>query len=233
MASKRERKIVMAAEELNTEVVNNGTETSSMDLQPSLMVTGADLVGIPSVATGKAKIVPTIVVRVYKTSPEAKLPEYATAGSSCFDLSACITKDTVLKGFNGKNSPLARTPARYAGEDNLMVFLEPGERLLVPVGLIFDLPEGTTLKLYPRSGLSLKKGLRLANCTGIVDDDYVDPTFAIIENGSEVRVSISHGERICQGEVVINPPRTQFQLTETAPKQKTTRKGGFGHTGSH
>jgi dUTP pyrophosphatase len=226
---------------MNVEPVTDVGETATAELTVGRITFGRDAATPPSydslvVKTTELKQLQTeasINVQVYKTHPDAKLPEYATAGSSCFDLSACITKDVLLKGFNAKNNPMARTPARFAGEDKLMVFLEPGERLLVPVGLIFDLPEGTTLKLYPRSGLSLKKGLRLANGTGIIDSDYIEPTFAIMENGSEVSVSISHGERICQGEVVVNPPRTSFKVTEEKPTQKTTRQGGFGHTGSH
>ena len=208
-----------------------------IELAPNTLPEGYVIEALPHAAEGFKLVgtnhAPTIRVNVYKTCPEAQLPEYATAGSSCFDLRACITKDTVVKGYGAKNNQVGKTASRFVGSDSLMVQVDPGERLLVPLGLIFDLPEGTTLKLYPRSGLSLKTGLHLANCVGIVDDDYVDPTFAIITNDSVVPAYISHGERICQGEIVINPPRTSFNIVDVAPKQKTTRKGGFGHTGSH
>ena len=50
-----------------------------------------------------------------------------------------------------------------------------GSRVLVPTGLIFDIPEEYYLKVYTRSSSPLKNGLMLANSTGIIDsDDLLD-----------------------------------------------------------
>ena len=42
---------------------------------------------------------------------------------------------------------------------NVGVDLYPGERILVPTGLIFNIPEGHSVRLHARSSVSLKKGL--------------------------------------------------------------------------
>ena len=61
------------------------------------------------------------------------------------------------------------------------------------------LPEGWVVKLYARSGLALRHGLVLANSVGIIDSDYVDPVFVIVQNTTNKYISIKNGSRICQG----------------------------------
>ena len=56
------------------------------------------------------------------------------------------------------------------------------ERMLVPTGLIFDIPAGYSVRLYPRSSLALKQGLTLANNVGIIDSDYVQPVYMMVYN---------------------------------------------------
>jgi len=105
------------------------------------------------------------------------------------------------------------------------------ERVLVPTGIIFDIPEGYSVRLHSRSGLAWKDGLYLTNCEGIIDSDYVDPVFAMMTNISQSPKVINNGDRICQAELV---ETLQHDLTEIKepPTQKTQRDGGFGSTGS-
>ena len=105
------------------------------------------------------------------------------------------------------------------------------ERMLIPTGLIADIPKGYSVRLHSRSGLAFKQGVYLANCEGIIDSDYVDPIFTMVTSISNVPTRIYHGDRICQGELV---KCEQFTLDETdeAPSQKTNRDGGFGSTGT-
>lgn len=100
----------------------------------------------------------------------------------------------------------------------------------MPTGLIFDIPEGYSIRLHPRSGNALKIGLVLANAEGIVDEDYVEPTYVLMTNMSTVSLRIDHGMRIAQGEVVYDQ-RFEIVETETKPNQKSDRDGGFGSTG--
>ena len=85
---------------------------------------------------------------------------------------------------------------------NERVQVNPNERVLIPTGLIFDIPNGYSMRLHPRSGLALKQGLTLANNVGIIDSDYVEPVFAMVTNISGNYQYVKHNERICQGELV-------------------------------
>jgi len=104
------------------------------------------------------------------------------------------------------------------------------ERMLIPTGLIADIPPGFSIRLHSRSGLAFKQGVYLTNCEGVIDSDYVDPIFAMVTSLSNVPVKIYNGDRICQGELVRCEKYTLNESDEP-PTQKTDREGGFGSTG--
>ena len=104
------------------------------------------------------------------------------------------------------------------------------ERVLVPTGLILDIPEGYSVRLHSRSGLAYNHGLYLTNCEGIIDWDYVDPIFIIMTNISQSPKTINNGDRICQAELV-EKIYHGFKHIKNPPAQKTERDGGFGSTG--
>jgi len=110
------------------------------------------------------------------------------------------------------------------------VQVNPNERVLIPTGLIFDIPNGYSMRLYPRSGLALKQGLTLANNVGIIDSDYVEPVFAMITNISGTTQYVKHNERICQAELFKDHLCVLEEINEP-PERKTDRDGGFGSTG--
>lgn len=163
---------------------------------------------------------------VFKVNQEASLPEFATEDSACFDIKACISPtDTIKKrvGLTNLEVSISATPSRE-------VVVNPGDRVLVPTGLILDIPRGYSVRLHPRSGLSFKNGIVLANAEGVIDADYVDPVFVILNNISDVSFTVKHGDRICQGELVKVESLLIAELND-APPQKTSRNGGIGSTG--
>jgi len=164
-------------------------------------------------------------LKCYKTYQDIVLPKFATDGSACFDIAFQMAGKFDYKVYNQNNKEITRQFS------NNRIQIMPGERVMVPTGLIFDIPEEYSLRIHSRSGLALKKGLVLANAEGIVDSDYTEEVFVILQNISSVGILIDHGERIAQAELV---PVVKFSLveTKTAPKQKTTRAGGFGSTGT-
>lgn len=168
-------------------------------------------------------------MKIYRVSPRAELPTYATDGSACFDIKACIQQGDRLKSYNSwnKEQPVA---VKGVGQEADAFQLPPGLRVLVPTGLIFDIPDGHVMKMYIRSSVALKKGLTLANNVGIIDADYVEPGFIILQNMTDSLVTISHGERLAQCMVVPVEKRIITEITEK-PGQKTDRDGGFGSTG--
>jgi len=168
-------------------------------------------------------------MNIYKVNERADIPAYATQGSACFDIKACIKHGQYLASYNNWNKE-QRILVKGVGGNPDAFQLPPGIRCLVPTGLIFDIPENHVLNMYVRSSVALKKGLVLANGTGIIDSDYVEESYIMIQNITDSLVIIEHGERLAQCMLV---PVEQHELAETLdrPEQKTDRNGGFGSTG--
>ena len=129
------------------------------------------------------------------------------------------------------NKKTIRNAEHFNEEDGLQLAIYPAERVLVPTGLVFDIPQGYSVRLHTRSSLSLKKGLVMPNGEGIIDSDYYHETFVMLYNSSADEVRITHGERIAQGELVQNLTYEMVETTEI-PTQTTNRVGGFGSTGT-
>lgn len=163
-------------------------------------------------------------LKIYKTHPDVILPKFATEQAACFDLSFQGHGKQDYKGYNDTNKLFTRPTPR--GE----IFINSHERVLVPTGLIFDIPEGYSLRIHARSGLSLKEGLVLANSEAVIDSDYVEEVFVLLYNRSSVGRTIRIGERIAQAEMVKSAKYT-IEETTKQPTVKTSRTGGMGSTG--
>src|SRR5262245_23779232 len=77
--------------------------------------------------------------------PNAQLPHYATAEAAGADVRAHLSAPVILN---------------------------PGESVLVPTGLYFEIPSGYEIQVRPRSGLALKHGVTVVNSPGTIDSDY-------------------------------------------------------------
>lgn len=177
----------------------------------------------------------SIYVAVYRLSPDARLPRYGTEGSTCFDLEYCPVGEIVY-GYDQYNHKVER----FIDKSTREVIIHPGERLLIPTALVFKMsppcyglhrPAQFSIRLHPRSGMALKRGLVLANSEGIVDVDYQEQVFALMVNGSNLTQSIELHERICQAEIVQNQSVTLSEVMEK-PTPMFDRVGGFGSTGT-
>jgi dUTP pyrophosphatase len=168
-------------------------------------------------------------MKIFRLNEKAQIPEFATEGSACFDLKARLDLNAKLICYNPLNKE-TNVPVKIIN-GKVGVQLYPQQRMLVPTGLIFDIPKGHVLKLFPRSGSALKKGLVLGNGTGIIDSDYVEELFVVIHNISDAVAVIEDGERIAQA--MLEKTLT-YDLVEvkTRPSRKTEREGGFGSTGT-
>lgn len=165
-----------------------------------------------------------LTLKIYKTHPEIVLPAFGTQQAACFDLAFQPHGKSQYTGHNAFNAAFTR-----ALNDGKIVIM-PRDRVMVPTGLIFDIPEGYSVRIHPRSGLSYKQGLVLANLEAVIDSDYVHETFVLLTNLGENHQVIKPGDRIAQAELV---PQLKYSITETiiAPTQKTDRVGGLGSTG--
>lgn len=166
----------------------------------------------------------TTKLKIYKVNPEVVLPKFATEQAACFDISMQMYGKVSYKGYNQQNKEFERP------HNNGALHIMPGDRIMVPTGLIMDIPLGYSVRLHSRSGLSLKQGLVLVNAEGIIDSDYVEEVFVLMTNVSEIGVWINTGDRICQAELV-KDEKYAIEEAKSLPKQKSNRKGGMGSTG--
>lgn len=111
------------------------------------------------------------------------------------------------------------------------VVIEPGKTVLVPTGLKVAIPEGYEIQVRPRSGLSLKTSLRIANAPGTIDAGYRDEVCIIVQNVShESQAVVEKGDRVAQF-VLQRVPKIQFKQVPSVKDIGTDRGGGFGSTG--
>lgn len=83
-----------------------------------------------------------------------------------------------------------------AAED---VTIKPGETVVIPTGIKIALPQGYEVQVRPRSGLSFKTPLRVANAPGTVDSGYRDEIGVIMYNSSTKLYSkiVMEGKCVC------------------------------------
>ena len=97
-------------------------------------------------------------------------------------------------------------------------------------GLAMEIPEGYELQVRPRSGMSLKTKMRVANSPGTIDSDYRGEICIIMENigllGS-LPFQIKKGDRIAQGVIC---PVYQAIFIEDELNETERGEGGFGST---
>ncbi len=139
-------------------------------------------------------------IAIRRIHPNTPLPEYKTSGACAFDLAV----------LDGKT-------------------LKPNERFLFSTGLVVNVPNDHVLLLFPRSSNG-KKGIRLANGTGVIDSDYCGPNDELklmLHNIGDEPYAVEPGERIAQGMFV---PITRTTFVEPS-EWSTTDRGGFGTTG--
>lgn len=167
-------------------------------------------------------------VQVFNSSKN-ELPKYETPQSAGLDLRVDFSKNDLnnpIKVYgDGQFIPaneVQKTPSLY---------LESGSRALIPTGLYMAIPNGYEIQLRPRSGLAIKEGISLINCTGTIDADFRNEVCVPIVNHSNKVVCIEDGERICQG-VLNKVEQIEWDKVNSIKELGTTdRKGGFGHTG--
>jgi dUTP pyrophosphatase len=163
----------------------------------------------------------------FKTHEKAFAPQYSTEQASCFDLCACLIPGTGIAGVTRFNE---KVWSESVVSETSSITLYSRDRMLIPTGLIFTIPDGYSIRIHPRSGLSFKNGIQLANCEGVIDSDYYHETFVSLVNVSDIPFTIKHGDRIAQAELV-RDTRASFHEIFEKPLPKSDRTGGFGSTG--
>ena len=132
------------------------------------------------------------------------LPAYQTAHAAGLDLLAAVPEDRPLT-------------------------MQPGQRALVPTGLMIAVPPGQEAQVRPRSGLAFKHGVTVLNSPGTVDADYRGEVSVLLINHGDEPFTIRRGERIA---LLVIAAVSQANLVAVASLSPTDRgSGGFGSTG--
>jgi dUTP pyrophosphatase len=138
-------------------------------------------------------------------------------------------RDMPLPRYETPGAAGADLRANFPADKREGVELAPGQRSLIPTGLVLEIPEGWEVQVRPRSGLALKHGLSLPNSPGTIDSDYRGPLGVIVINLGDQPHRIAHGDRIAQ---MIVAPAPQALFEEVGEVGETGRgAGGFGSTG--
>lgn len=128
-----------------------------------------------------------------------------------------------------ETSDAAGMDLRAAVPENEPLILKVGKRLLVPTGLVMEIPKGHEGQIRPRSGLAYKNGITCLNTPGTIDADYRGEVMVLLINHGEKTFKIERGMRIAQ---MVIAPVMQVEITESSLASETDRgSGGFGSTG--
>lgn len=163
--------------------------------------------------------------------PDVPLLMKATDRASCFDIQAYFgTHERQFRVYDENNAEMLYMAYQNREGEGYHVELNPGDRALIPTGLVLEIPAGYSVRVHPRSGLSLKRGLTLTNCEGVIDEDYTHQLYVSLTNISKKPCTIFHGDRIAQLEMI---PTLEYSIHQVAnaPGQRGNRIGGFGSSG--
>lgn len=149
-----------------------------------------------------------IITKFAKMTEEAVIPKYAKPGDAGMDIYA-LTGQVIPGNARG---------------------------FLVKTGLKVWLPEGYELQIRPRSGMSAKTAIRIANTPGTVDEGYTGEICVICDNFSNQDFVIDADNRRIAQAVIKEVPKIEVQeISIEEMEQRITERGdnGFGSTGRH
>lgn len=137
----------------------------------------------------------------------------------------------------------------FAAED---LTIDPGQTRLLSTGLKVQIPAGYELQIRPKSGISLKTKLRIANSPATIDESYrgvvgviidnIEPPIRKIdfhknENGEIISsvecgrsYTIEKGQKIAQF-VLSQVPKAHFVCVDRIDENTDRKDGAFGSTG--
>jgi len=104
-----------------------------------------------------------------KLNPDARIPEYKTAGAAGADVYAVKNAD-----------------------------IRPGGTTLIELGFSIAIPEGYEVQVRSRSGLALKNQVIVLNSPGTIDSDYRGPMGVILANFGKDVFYVNKGDRVAQ-----------------------------------
>lgn len=143
------------------------------------------------------------ILRIVKLHENAVIPKRGTDGSAGYDLFVPTDSDDII--------------------------IKPHQTVKVHTNIAMEIPRYVFGAIFARSGTATKRGLRPANCVGVVDPDYRGDIIVALHNDTDVDQKIEAGERIAQ---IVFVPFMLFDFELVDKLDETERgAGGFGSTG--
>ena len=114
----------------------------------------------------------------------------------------------------------------YANKD---MFIPEGEKMMIPLGVAMQLPEGYEALLLPRSSTFKNYGIIQTNSIGVIDETYCgnDDEWKLPVLATK-NTFIPKGTRICQFRIFEHQPDIEFNEVDDL---QSPSRGGFGSTG--
>lgn len=104
-----------------------------------------------------------------------------------------------------------------------------GGYLVVPTGLVVEIPAGFEGQVRPRSGLAARHGVTVLNSPGTIDADYRGEVKVVLMNHGTCPFVVHHGDRIAQLVIAEVVSCSFEQVGKVCPTERGG--GGFGSTG--
>ena len=174
-------------------------------------------------------------MRIKKLNDRAEIPKYQTSGAVAFDL-ANADENILWEPIFGKIEDTLSPPifgGYDGGEPRNIVWkqLIVGYQTVVGTGLAFEVPEGTSMNVLPRSGWGFKHNIQLGNGTGVIDRDYRgEVKVKLIAFCDEDKLPVIEvGTRIAQA-MIVKVENVSFEVVDELSDTERG-EGGFGSTG--
>lgn len=128
--------------------------------------------------------------------------------------------------------PVYKNPHDAGADISAMedVLILPNETVVIRTGFSVAIPNGYELQIRPRSGLSLKTGLRVVNSPGTIDTGYRDEVGVLLQNTGKKPYHIKKHDRVAQM-VLAQVPKIYWEVCSDVQDIPGNRGGGFGSTG--
>lgn len=135
-------------------------------------------------------------MKVSRLNQTVDRPKFSNREDPIFKLKAFLepgNKVRVLSSLNKETFTIVKTV-----NDKSLIQIYPQQRILIPTGLMFDVPAGSVLKIYADELISFKKGIILVNGIDLIKHGNNDEANIMIYNMSDAVVTIENGEIVAQ-----------------------------------
>ena len=160
------------------------------------------------------------VLKVKVLRENVKMPKRGSELASGFDVRAYSCYNPVEK----KDIKLESVDGQYGWT------IKPNETLIFKTGLVMACGEDEEIQVRPRSGISCKTKLRVANAPGTIDSGYRNEIGIILTNTGDKDINLHKNDKVAQ--IVLCPVlHAVVNMVDELP-ESVRGLNGYGSTGT-